>query len=87
MRSATAAMLILILLVLAGLLYSPWHRHNPAARQACIFSPLESSLTLEAQSHIELAPVMEAIWLAACEPVLPCPPPLTRAHFGRAPPA
>lgn len=61
------AVLILILLVMAGLLYSPWHRHNSAARQACVFSPLEGSPSLEAGPHIQIEPVGAVTWIPSIE--------------------
>ncbi|MCS7315049.1 MAG: hypothetical protein RMI94_05280 [Bryobacterales bacterium] len=81
------AALIVILLALAGLLYSPWHRHNPAARQACVFSTFESSPTLEAGEHVQIQPVLWVIWLPQTGPPV-CPQaPCFKPHCERAPPA
>lgn len=81
------AVLILILLVLAGLLYSPWHRHSSAARQACVFSPLEGSPSLEAGPHVQIEPVLGVIWLPLAETRI-CPQtPAVKHHCERAPPA
>lgn len=57
-RAAVSAVMVCVLALISGLLYSPWHRHNPASRQACIFAPLEGAAMLEPARvpEIELLP-------------------------------
>lgn len=86
-RRAIGVALILILLLLVGLLYSPWHRHNAAARQACIFSPPEGSPSLVAHLHIPVEPVLGVVWLAFSEARISPQQPCFEHRFQRAPPA
>lgn len=83
----TGAVVAFILLVLAGVLYSPWHRHDPAARQACIFSPLETVHSLEAGPRIQIEPVLGVIWLPFAQTRVIPEQPHFKHHSDRAPPA
>lgn len=86
-KTAIAVVLLCALALISGLLYSPWHRHNSASRQACLFSPVEACSTLPPGSLIQLQPVFDLVWIMTVWAVaLPlvhhCSP-----RFGRAPPA
>jgi|GEM_PF-1254281 hypothetical protein len=86
-RAGLAAALALILVLIAGFIYSPWHRHDLATRQPCIFQPVEASPGLEAGPHIQIEPPMVALWLAARDPVLPSLLAPVKPRPSRAPPA
>ncbi len=83
----TSAALILIVLALAVLLYSPWHRHSPAARQACIFSPIEAAPSLEAAAHIHIEPLLGVLWIRFARTLVSLRQPDVQEHPERAPPA
>ncbi len=86
-RVAVSLLLACVLLLISGLLYSPWHRHNPASRQACAFSPLEGGWDLQAGPGIGIEPCLGVagpapVWQAALPQIC-----LAHPGFGRAPPA
>lgn len=85
-KSAIAIMLLCALIALSGFIFSPWHRHNSAGRQACVFSPVEACWMLEAGFPVQVPPVLSVLWITCVRAArLPlarlCPP-----RFGRAPP-
>ena len=74
-------------MVIAGFIYSPWHRHNAASRQPCPFQPVEVSPGVEAGPHIQIDPPVVVIWVAAHDPIpADCLTP-AKPHSDRAPPA
>lgn len=86
-KIAVSLTLVCVLIFISGFIYSPWHRHNPASRQACLFWPVEACSTLEAGPSIQLQPPLTvgwftAVWTAALPLIRP-----SRPRFGRAPPA
>jgi hypothetical protein len=86
-RIAVSLLLACVLLLISGLLYSPWHRHNLASRQVCAFSPLEGGWDVQAGPGIGIEPCLA---VAGPAPVWQAPLPqicLVRPGFGRAPPA
>jgi hypothetical protein len=86
-KAGLAAALALILVIIAGFIYSPWHRHDRATRQPCIFQPVEASPGLEAGPQIAIESPMAAVWPAAGDAVLPSGLTPVKPRSGRAPPA
>jgi len=86
-RAVLGVGLVVLLVAIGALFYSGWHRHNLAARQACVFSPLEGNLSVEPGGRIELAPlqvVLGSVLVAPAIMPLFC---VVRPRSARDPPA
>lgn len=86
-KAAVSLTLICALIVISGLIYSPWHRHNLASRQACLFSPVEACPTLAPNSPIQIQPVLSPVWILAIQAAALPLVHIRHPRLGRAPPA
>jgi hypothetical protein len=87
-RAALISLVVLVCILAVNILiFSPWHRHNVFSKQLCAFSAFEHGNGTEAPAAIQIVPPTFVVWL----PANPDPAPRTldiRVHCaGRAPPA